>query len=90
VSIWSSEGEEAFCFSDDYFEEEGMNEWMHAQMDPFMQRDDIVQMLHVWAPSGRVARLVKKAWARIDVRARERVVVICSVVRDKWVFTNKD
>lgn len=49
----------------------------------------VVQILHIWVPNGRVARLVKQAWGRIDPKLRKYVVVICSVVDSEWVFTNR-
>ncbi|RKP06718.1 hypothetical protein THASP1DRAFT_31468 [Thamnocephalis sphaerospora] len=47
------------------------------------------QILHVWAPSGRVARMIRQEWHKLDAELRGGTLVVVSVVDQPWVFTNR-
>ncbi|CAG8576217.1 12451_t:CDS:2 [Funneliformis mosseae] len=47
------------------------------------------QVLHIWCPSGKVARIVRKVYNKLDNKLKSNTVVIVTIVNCKWVFTNK-
>ncbi|KAI9598143.1 hypothetical protein BDF19DRAFT_265722 [Syncephalis fuscata] len=46
------------------------------------------QILHIWAPSGRVARMVRQEWRRLEPELIGTTLVVVSIVDQSWVFTN--
>ena len=46
------------------------------------------QILHIWCPSGKVARVVRKVYNKLDDNLTSNTVVIVTVINCKWVFTN--
>ncbi|CAB4380593.1 unnamed protein product [Rhizophagus irregularis] len=46
------------------------------------------QILHIWCPSGKVAKVVKKVYNKLDEKLKSNTVVIVTIVNCKWVFTN--
>ncbi|CAI2171092.1 11369_t:CDS:2 [Funneliformis geosporum] len=47
------------------------------------------QVLHIWCPSGKVAKVVRKVYNKLDNKLKSNTVVIVTIVNCKWVFTNK-
>ncbi|CAG8521492.1 11629_t:CDS:2 [Ambispora leptoticha] len=46
------------------------------------------QILHIWCPNGKVANVVRRAYAKLDDTYKSNTVVVLSVVDSMWVFTN--
>ncbi|KAI8055391.1 hypothetical protein BDF22DRAFT_741983 [Syncephalis plumigaleata] len=47
------------------------------------------QILHIWAPSGRVARMIRQEWRRLSRELIDTTLVVVSIVDQAWVFTNR-
>ena len=46
------------------------------------------QILHIWCPSGKIAKIVRKVYNKLDNKLTSNTIVIVTVVNCKWVFTN--
>ena len=46
------------------------------------------QVLHIWCPSGKVARVIRKVYNKLDNKLKGNTVVIVTIVNCKWVFSN--
>ncbi|KAK9765161.1 hypothetical protein K7432_006738 [Basidiobolus ranarum] len=46
------------------------------------------QLLHIWAPTGSVARLVRRIFWGLEDEVRSNTFVIVTVVNSDWVFTS--
>lgn len=46
------------------------------------------QILHIWTPSGKVANVVKRTWARMPRDLLGNTIVVISTVNSKWMFGN--
>ena len=46
------------------------------------------QILHIWCPSGKIAKVVRKIYNKLDDKLKSNTVVIVTIVNCKWVFSN--
>ncbi|CAG8540857.1 6024_t:CDS:1 [Paraglomus brasilianum] len=44
------------------------------------------QILHIWCPDGHTAKMVKRAYSKIDEAHTANTVIVLSVVESAWVF----
>ncbi|KAF9581023.1 hypothetical protein BGW38_002114, partial [Lunasporangiospora selenospora] len=47
------------------------------------------QILHIWVPTGKVARTVQATYRTLPIDLTRNTIVIISVVNAPWVFTNR-